>query len=236
MAGALGPDGRAAVAGSEALFSQQAFNAFARGTRGDDRIDDPRSAIRVCDVRRSSQARMGANVGERVRRPSRMTFSRRGSARARPRLQPPKPRSCFGIAPARSCAGMTALRVPLAVDAQVRVPLGPMLLPLRALVVLTAVSPVALLCLGIGALAGEYATWHVRRCADVGIHPGCADARGDLDRHLVRLSACTPSHADRGTRWTGEARSCAAQPEQALRFPASVPSSPTLEGFVHSNT
>lgn len=47
---------------------------------------------------------------------------------------------------------MTALRVPLAVDAQVRVPLGPMLLPLRALVVLTAVSPVALLCLGIGAL------------------------------------------------------------------------------------
>jgi hypothetical protein len=34
MAGALGPDGRAAIAGSEALFSQQAFNAFggAHGT------------------------------------------------------------------------------------------------------------------------------------------------------------------------------------------------------------
>ena len=47
---------------------------------------------------------------------------------------------------------MSTIRVPLAVDAQVRVPVGPILLPLRALVVLTAVSPIALLCLGISAL------------------------------------------------------------------------------------
>lgn len=47
---------------------------------------------------------------------------------------------------------MTNIRVPLAVDAQIRVPVGPILLPLRALLVLTAVSPIALLCLGITAL------------------------------------------------------------------------------------
>jgi len=47
---------------------------------------------------------------------------------------------------------MSAVRVPLAVDAQVRIPFGPILLPLRSLVVLTAVSPLALLCLGIGVL------------------------------------------------------------------------------------
>ena len=47
---------------------------------------------------------------------------------------------------------MSAIRVPLAVDAQVRVPFGPIILPLRSLAVLTAVSPIALLCLGITAL------------------------------------------------------------------------------------
>ena len=48
---------------------------------------------------------------------------------------------------------MSNVRVPLAVDAQVRVPFGPILLPLRALVLLTAASPVALVCLGINALS-----------------------------------------------------------------------------------
>jgi hypothetical protein len=48
---------------------------------------------------------------------------------------------------------MTSIRVPLAVDAQVRVPFGPILLPLRALVLLTAASPIALVCLGINALS-----------------------------------------------------------------------------------
>src|ERR1700690_1059828 len=48
---------------------------------------------------------------------------------------------------------MTSIRVPLAVDAQVRVPFGPILLPLRALVLLTAASPIALVCLGLNELS-----------------------------------------------------------------------------------
>lgn len=47
---------------------------------------------------------------------------------------------------------MSGIRVPLAVDAQVRVPFGPILVPLRALVLLTACSPIALACLSLGAL------------------------------------------------------------------------------------
>jgi Helicase HerA, central domain len=48
---------------------------------------------------------------------------------------------------------LTGIRVPLAVDAQVRVPFGPILLPLRALALMVASAPVALVCLGIGALS-----------------------------------------------------------------------------------
>jgi hypothetical protein len=48
---------------------------------------------------------------------------------------------------------MSGVRVPLAVDAQVRVPFGPILVPLRALVLLTAFAPIALVCLSIGALS-----------------------------------------------------------------------------------
>ena len=51
---------------------------------------------------------------------------------------------------------MTRVRVPLAVDAQLRIPLGPVLLPLRAVVLLAAVSPVAFLCLQIDALNVSY--------------------------------------------------------------------------------
>jgi hypothetical protein len=47
---------------------------------------------------------------------------------------------------------VSGIRVPLAVDAQVRVPFGPILVPLRALVLLTACSPIALACLSLGAL------------------------------------------------------------------------------------
>ena len=45
---------------------------------------------------------------------------------------------------------MSGIRVPLAVDAQVRVPFGPMLVPLRALVLLTVTAPIALACLSFG--------------------------------------------------------------------------------------
>jgi hypothetical protein len=48
---------------------------------------------------------------------------------------------------------MNGVRVPLAVDAQVRVPFGPVLIPLRALILLTAAAPVALACLSLGALS-----------------------------------------------------------------------------------
>jgi Helicase HerA, central domain len=48
---------------------------------------------------------------------------------------------------------MSGVRVPLAVDAQVRVPFGPVLVPLRALVLLTAAAPIALACLSLGALS-----------------------------------------------------------------------------------
>ena len=48
---------------------------------------------------------------------------------------------------------MNAVRVPLAVDAQVRVPLGPLMIPLRALVLLTVSAPLAFLCLAVGALS-----------------------------------------------------------------------------------
>ena len=45
---------------------------------------------------------------------------------------------------------MSGIRVPLAVDAQVRVPFGPVLVPLRALVLLTLTAPIALACLSFG--------------------------------------------------------------------------------------
>jgi hypothetical protein len=48
---------------------------------------------------------------------------------------------------------VNGVRVPLAVDAQVRVPFGPILVPLRALVLLGVSAPIALACLGINALA-----------------------------------------------------------------------------------
>ncbi|MGD0193294.1 MAG: DUF87 domain-containing protein [Candidatus Dormibacteria bacterium] len=48
---------------------------------------------------------------------------------------------------------MSGVRVPLAVDAQIRVPFGPMLVPLRALVLISAATPLALLCMGMNALS-----------------------------------------------------------------------------------
>jgi hypothetical protein len=51
---------------------------------------------------------------------------------------------------------MTRVRVPLAVDAQMRIPLGPVLLPMRAVVLLAAVSPLAFLCLQLDALNVSY--------------------------------------------------------------------------------
>jgi hypothetical protein len=48
---------------------------------------------------------------------------------------------------------VTSVRVPLAVDAQVRVPFGPILMPLRTLALVVAAAPVALVCLGISALS-----------------------------------------------------------------------------------
>ena len=48
---------------------------------------------------------------------------------------------------------MSGVRVPLAVDAQVRVPLGPILMPLRALILVSASAPVALACLSLGTLS-----------------------------------------------------------------------------------
>jgi hypothetical protein len=48
---------------------------------------------------------------------------------------------------------VTVIRVPLAVDAQVRVPFGPILLPLRAVVLLALAAPIALVCLGISGLS-----------------------------------------------------------------------------------
>lgn len=47
-------------------------------------------------------------------------------------------------------AGRRAIRVPLAVDAQFRLAVGPMLLPVRSLVLAAAVSPVAYVLLAIG--------------------------------------------------------------------------------------
>ena len=51
---------------------------------------------------------------------------------------------------------MTQLRVPLAVDAQVRIPLGPALLPVRAVALLAAVSPLAFVVLQITTLDVSY--------------------------------------------------------------------------------
>lgn len=51
---------------------------------------------------------------------------------------------------------MTRVRVPLAVDAQMRIPLGPALLPLRAVVLLAAVSPLAFVALQIASLDVSY--------------------------------------------------------------------------------
>ena len=51
---------------------------------------------------------------------------------------------------------MTRVRVPLAVDAQVRLPVGPALLPLRAVVLLAASSPAAFACLQVAALDVTY--------------------------------------------------------------------------------
>ncbi|MGH7686001.1 MAG: VirB4 family type IV secretion system protein [Candidatus Dormibacteria bacterium] len=51
---------------------------------------------------------------------------------------------------------MTRIRVPLAVDAQLRIPVGPALLPLRAVVLLAAVSPVAFLSLQLGSVNVSY--------------------------------------------------------------------------------
>jgi hypothetical protein len=47
---------------------------------------------------------------------------------------------------------VSGVRVPLAVDAQVRVPFGPVLVPLRALILLTASAPIALACLSLDRL------------------------------------------------------------------------------------
>src|ERR1700676_1675438 len=54
---------------------------------------------------------------------------------------------------ARGRRRMNSVRVPLAVDAQVRVPFGPILVPLRALVLLIAAAPIALACLSLGTLS-----------------------------------------------------------------------------------
>ena len=51
---------------------------------------------------------------------------------------------------------MTRVRVPLAVDAQVRIPVGPALLPVRAVALLAIVSPAALLCLQLQPLPASY--------------------------------------------------------------------------------
>lgn len=51
---------------------------------------------------------------------------------------------------------MTRIRVPLAVDAQLRIPVGPALLPLRAVVLLAAVSPLAFLSLQLGTVNVSY--------------------------------------------------------------------------------
>lgn len=51
---------------------------------------------------------------------------------------------------------MTRVRVPLAVDAQMRIPLGPALLPVRAVALLAAVSPLAFLALQIASLDVSY--------------------------------------------------------------------------------
>lgn len=51
---------------------------------------------------------------------------------------------------------MTRVRVPLAVDAQVRIPVGPALLPLRAVVLLAAASPAAFACLQVAAMDVSY--------------------------------------------------------------------------------
>ena len=51
---------------------------------------------------------------------------------------------------------MTRVRVPLAVDAQMRIPLGPALLPVRAVVLLATVSPLAFLALQIASLDVSY--------------------------------------------------------------------------------
>ncbi|MBV8194128.1 MAG: DUF87 domain-containing protein [Candidatus Dormibacteraeota bacterium] len=48
---------------------------------------------------------------------------------------------------------MKPIRVPLAIDAQVRIPIGPMLLPLRVLLLVAAASPLALAALQIGSLS-----------------------------------------------------------------------------------
>ena len=47
---------------------------------------------------------------------------------------------------------MKPVRVPLAADAQIRIPFGPALLPLRAVIMLALASPLALVILGIGVL------------------------------------------------------------------------------------
>src|SRR5438477_3756753 len=51
---------------------------------------------------------------------------------------------------------MRIVRVPLAVDAQIRVPFGPMLLPLRAVLLMGAASPLALLGMNAGSFNASF--------------------------------------------------------------------------------
>ena len=84
--------------------------------------------------------------------------------------------------------GRGAIRVPLAVDAQFRLPVGPALLPVRALALVALVSPAAyaLLALGLPGLWGAAAEHIPGDAAEVDRRPDGVD--GD-EAVLVVLGA-----------------------------------------------
>ena len=98
---------------------------------------------------------------------------------------------------------MSGVRVPLAVDAQVRVPFGPVLVPLRALILLTASAPLALWCLSLGTLSVGSRLGLAIAVMMLGFTLAAPVRDRNLDRDVVPLSSWWSSVLDGGTRWRG---------------------------------
>ena len=154
MAAALGPDGRPPSPEQRRLFSQHAFNAFGAANSksiGASTRDQPYGSV---------------SSGDRAKLAWNRTAPRQQAAFASDFLSEWLGAGSGTVAETSAGGGSPAapgrnrvsgVRVPLAVDAQVRVPFGPMLVPLRALVLLTAATPLALVVHELGRALGRVA-------------------------------------------------------------------------------